>query len=221
MTDRIDKGSAIRAAGGGGVLLRRPYEKQSVLVELPPGDPAEPADPSTLPYYTPPGLNGIEPTTVRPMDQLAWEQSRHQRAAEYHTAHPPENSVSLNPFAAPVGYTPPVTHAAAEYEDTVLGLTLDELIGVLEHMEAGNPRLDAQIHHAIGRGFGHRDVLPPYTSDPNAAAQVDPQGVTHEIQPDVVILRGHGTDPPREFKGEHANAAIARCLAALKARFEL
>jgi hypothetical protein len=40
----------------------------------------------------------------------------------------------------------------------------------------------------------------------------------HEIQPGVVILRTHGADPPVEFRGEHQNPAIARCLAALKAR---
>jgi hypothetical protein len=154
------------------------------------------------------------------MDKLAWEQSRHRLAAE-HAARLAKNSVAPNPFAAPPNYVPPMTVAAEDFEDTVLDLTIEDLIGVLRRVDTGTVHLDAQIHRALGRGFGYRDALPRYTSDPNAAAQVDPQGVTHEIQPAVVILRAHGTDPPAEFRAEHKNLAIARCIAALKARLEL
>jgi hypothetical protein len=62
-----------------------------------------------MPYYTPPGLNGIDPTLVRPMDRQSWEQSRHRRAAEYSIAHPPESTTPPNPFKSPQGYIPPTT----------------------------------------------------------------------------------------------------------------
>jgi hypothetical protein len=60
-----------------------------------------------------------------------------------------------------------------------------------------------------------------YTADPVVASQVDPQGVVHELQSGVVILRTHGADPPVEYRGEHKNPAIARVIAALRARFDL
>lgn len=211
-----DETSAIRSPLG--VLIRSPLEPRSTLIELPPDAPAvtEPVDPS-LPYSTPPGLGGIEPTVVRPMDKLAWEQSRHRLAAE-HAARLAQTSVSPNPFAAPSNYVPPMTVAAEDFEDAVLDLTLEELLAILQRVESGTAHLDAQIHRVIGRKFGYRDSLPAYTSDPNAASQVDPQGLTQEIQPGLVILRTRGTDPPAEFRGEHKSPAIARCIAGLKAR---
>jgi hypothetical protein len=211
VADRIDRGSAIRAAGGGGVLLRKPYEKQAVLVELP---PEPPDDPVSLP-----GLNDLPASVVRPMDTAEWAQSRHRRAAEFAERHTDIRGIKPpNPFGPVPGYTPPVTVAAADFENTVLDLMVGELLGELQGVENGNAHLDAQIHRAIGRKFGYRDALPAYTSDPNAAAQVDPQGVTHEIRPGVVILRTRGADPPVEYIGRHDHPAIARCLAALKAR---
>jgi hypothetical protein len=84
-----DETSAIKSPLG--ALLIGPGKRQSQLVHL---DELPPDEPVSLP-----GLNELNATVVRRMDQDAWTQDRHRRAAE--------NTVPRNPFAPPPNYVSP------------------------------------------------------------------------------------------------------------------